>query len=104
MIVRKLLVNAAQDEIHRLHELEQITIEDFDFLKTYFKTRYRIFEILTPIGNKIHRLEEARQKILSAQRQLLLEMWERGELDDQMLVSLEYEIDVESVVVARAEI
>ncbi len=100
---RKLLVKAAEDEIQRLFSQGKLSEEDRIFLSMYINARHRIWEMAQPpLESNPHQLELARQKVLQAQRTCLLQIWERGELDDRLLGMLERELDVEETHFTRA--
>ena len=49
-------------------------------------------------------LESARLRVFKAQREELLNMWEKQEIDDRLFRWLEHELDVEESHIARAEL
>jgi hypothetical protein len=73
-------------------------------LQDYFNNRFRLWETISPeSGNKMH-LELARIKVVQAQRKVLLDIWERGNLSDKTLAELEHELDAEETQNPRAEL
>ena len=102
--LRQQLSQAAEEEINRLFALGHLNKEEQQFLKNYFKARLRILEISSPLEKDTHILEQARIQALSKQRQLLMKLWEAGEVDDKVMSQLERELDVEETHWARAEI
>lgn len=102
---RNWLIKKAEEEIEHLHSVGNLLDEERSFLLTYFNVRHRILEVSSLATNgKTHNLEDVRLKVLQAQRQLLLAMWEREEIDDRILIYLEHELDVEETHLGRAEI
>lgn len=101
---RNELVKAAREEIRLLHTTRHIDDQENSFLLTYFSTRHQILEIASKIKMMPHALESARLKILHRQRQRLLEMWKKHEIDDHLFNLLEHELDLEEAYLGRAKI
>lgn len=101
---RKRLVEIAEEKIGHLHGAEEITEREFNFLASYFNLQRYVFEISTSPLKKMSNLESARLKVFQAQRNELLAMWERQEIDDKLFRQLEHELDVEESHIARAEL
>ena len=101
---RRALSQAAREEIQHLHTSSYLSIQDRDFLLTYFCTHHKILEISSAKESSIPTLELARIKVLQAQRQYLIKLWEAGEIDDSLLGRLEHELDIEETHFARGEI
>jgi Na+/H+ antiporter len=101
---RKHLVEVAEKKISHLIVTEHITPKEFDFLTEYFSLQRYVFEISSSTLKKMSNLERARLKVFQAQRDALLVMWERQEIDDQLFRQLEHELDVEESHIARAEL
>lgn len=99
--IRKQLLDAAEREIMKLLHLNN---EEREFLRNYINTRYHAHEISTSKKEDHARLEEARRKLLQAERNHLLKLWEQGEIDDTLLKHLEIELDLEEHLTVRAEI
>ncbi len=99
--IRKTLLNAALDKVHSLRSLNR---DERTFLNQYFSTRHRVWEISTSTEGQMRKLETIRQKILKAQRDLLLKLWEEQEIDDKLIKRLELELDTEEALSLRAEI
>ena len=64
--VRKQLAKIAEEHLQRVHALEMINDEEFDYLGAYFKLQTRILEITTSIGGIARNLESARLGVLQA--------------------------------------
>lgn len=101
---RKLLVEVAEEKIKHLHEAKNLTDKEFNFLAGYFSLQRYAFEISTSTLKKMSNLEVARLKVFQAQRNALLKMWERQEVDDKLFRQLEHELDIEESHSARAEL
>ncbi len=96
---RQKLAKVASEEITHLN----LTHDEESLLHDYFHTRFRFWESVTEeSGNKPH-LESARKKVISAQRTVLLEIWENGHIDDKLLAELEHELDSEETQTARVD-
>lgn len=102
--MRKNLVKAAEEEIGRLHSDRILSDEERQFLSQYFHARFRITSLSKPQNVQHNNLETARQKVVQAQRKVLLQIWERGHIDDKILNLLEHELDVEETSFVKAEI
>ena len=100
--VRKQLAKIADEHLQRVHAVEMINEEEFDYLTAYLVNPDP--GITTSIGEIAQNLESARLEVLQAQRRKLLEMWENQEIDDKLLNLLEHELDVEEIHIARAEL
>ncbi len=101
---RQSLIKVAVDEIKRLHTTQTVSEEERSLLFDYFTNRYRLWELLSP-ENKTHKqLESARKKVLQAQRTVLIDIWERGHIDDKVLEQIEHELDTEETQSVRVEI
>src|SRR5262249_27871878 len=79
---RKKLLATAEKEIGALVDLNT---EDRSLLLSYFQNRHRILEISSSIDNPVKQLQAGRLRIFTAQRELLLKMWEKKEIDDKLL-------------------
>lgn len=101
---RNLLIKAAEEEINRLHSLKQLNEEERLFLINYFNAHQRIFALTSTEEKHLHHLESARIMTLKVQRDLLLNLWEREEIDDKILRLLERELDIDETLSARAQI
>lgn len=102
--VRVWLAKVAQNEISDLLKRNHVDDEEANFLATYFQARSRVWEIASPHDPAHHKLESARRKVIIQQRKMLLQMWEKGDLDDDLLRLLERELDLEETSLAKAEI
>lgn len=102
--VRKQLAKIADEHLQRVHALEMISDEEFEYLAAYFNLQTQILEITTSMEKTAQNLESARVEVLQAQRRKLLEIWEKQEIDDKLLTLLEHELDVEEIHNARAEL
>lgn len=98
---RKQLLQIAEKEIQFLEDFEE---QERTFLINYFKNRHFLLEISSSTEKQKKKLESARQKILQAQRQTLLQMWEHREIDDKLLKTLELELDLEEALNIRVEV
>lgn len=103
-LARKRLVQVAHEKIKHLHEKGNITDKEYNFLANYFNFQRYIFEISSSHLKKMSDLEVARLKVFQSQRNELLAMWERQEIDDKLFRQLEHELDVEESHIARAEL
>jgi monovalent cation/hydrogen antiporter len=101
---RKQLAKVAEEKIHQLHSSHSVTDKEFDFLKVYFTLQRYVSEIASSTRKKMSDLESARLKVFEAQRNELLQLWERQEIDDKLLRQLEHELDMEETQIARAEL
>ena len=101
---RKHLVEIAENKIQYMHQKKNITDREFNFLTNYFTMQRYVFEISSSPLKKLSNLEEARLKVLQVQRNELLAMWEKEEIDDHLFRKLEHELDVEESHIARAEL
>lgn len=101
---RKRLAKVAEEKIRHLHGAKSISDREFTFLSNYFTSQRYIFEISDSHLKKMSDLESARLKVFQAQRNELLEMWEKQEIDDRLFRQLEHELDVEESHIARANI
>lgn len=99
-IYRKKLLSIASEIINSVSEISE---EDRIFLLTYFTTRHRVMEISSSKEQQNQRLEKARRKILQAQREHLLKMWENKEIDDKLLKLLEIELELEESISIHVE-
>jgi CPA1 family monovalent cation:H+ antiporter len=102
--IRLWLVKIAQEEVSRLHKVQSISEEEARFLATYFETRSLVWELSSPRSSEPHKLESARKKVVTFQRTKLLQIWENGQLDDNLLKLFERELDIEETSLARAEL
>lgn len=102
--VRLQLKQTAEKTIEYMHTSQKINDTERDFLITYFNLQLRASEA-THLRPK-HRLslESAKSRIIQAQRQKLLQLWESFEVDDKLLNQLEHELDLEETHHARAEL
>lgn len=101
---RKQLAKIATDKTNHFHVEGLITDKEYEFLSSYFYFQRKVFEISTSRQKKFQHLESLRLKVIKAQHDHLLNMWEKQEVDDRLLTSLEHELDVGEVHKARAEI
>jgi len=102
--VRKQLAKVAEEKIHQLYKSQSISQVETDFLKSYFNLQKKVLEISGSNEKELQKLESARHKVIRAQRDKLLKMWEEQELDDKLLGRLENELDVEETRMSRAEL
>jgi CPA1 family monovalent cation:H+ antiporter len=99
---RKQLHEVAQQTIKKLHEAHQINDEELEFFQGY---QFFQLKVLNEMEQKhSQNLESVKTKIIQAQRNLLLELWEKFEIDDHLLSHLEQELDLEEIHLARAEL
>jgi CPA1 family monovalent cation:H+ antiporter len=101
---RKYLAEVASSKIAHLRKDNKITEREGDFLSNYFNVMRYIFEIADAPLKKMSNLEKARLKVFEAQRNALLQLWEKQEIDDRLFRQLEHELDVEESHVARVEL
>lgn len=99
--IRQELIKAAKTELQHLNEIQMINESEYDFLLNYFNTRHQMLEIAFK-GDEGSSLEEARRRVLRKKRECLLAMWEKNEINDHLLNTLEREIDLEEAYSARA--
>jgi len=92
---RQQLIQAAEEEIHRLHTIKRIDKKQEDFLLTYFQARHRILEISNTSSMRSKIVEQARHQVLKRQRHYLMHLWERQEVNDRLFNLLERELDNE---------
>lgn len=103
ILVRKRLGKFGIEQIERLTKEGSLSDDESAFLSNYFNNLNKIMEISSNHAD-MPNLEWARRKVLQEQRQLLIHLWEAGEVDDQLLRSIGRELDLEEVHLARAEI
>lgn len=101
---RRSLAKVAQDEISKLQDLQAVSEEERSLLFDYFHNRHRLWELISPDSGNHYGLDSARKRIVNAQRRVLLEIWEKGAIDDKLLAELEHELDSEELHTIRAEI
>lgn len=101
---RQQLAKIAKAELHQLLISTFIDRRDYDFLKTYFFAQSKVHEMSHHEGHHLRNTELARRKVIQAQRNLLVQMWNMGKIDDKCLNHLEQELDMIDVHVARAEL
>lgn len=101
---RQNLATVALEEIKRLHASKSVSDEEHSLLVDYFNSRVRLWERICPENNKHTHLETARKKVVQAQRSVLVEIWEKGQINDKILEQIEHELDIEETQTARAEI
>lgn len=100
--VRKYLMTVAQETIDRLHSMNKISDEEYNFFQEYLHLQNKLY---SGHGHKRSRnLEEARNLIIQEKRKKLFELWESLEINDKILIQLEQELDLEETPIARAEI
>lgn len=102
--IRNELTKIAKEHLSRLLNTQSINQIEYDFLKSYFQSHLRVLEMSHHAEHRLPNVEEARLKIIQSQRKKLIEMWERGEIDDRLLTHMENELDVEEIHIARAEL
>lgn len=102
--VRKKLVKAAELKIASLFKSEKMNDQEFKFFNSYFKLQNRMLTISSSNHKKSQELESVRLQIIQAQRQKLLNLWERFEINDRQLSRLEQELDIFEVSSARAKL
>lgn len=99
--LRKELLEVIEKEVNLFSELNE---EERVFLKDYFKARHKMLEISASKEEQFKKLENARNKLLLAQREHLLKLWEKKVIDENLLKFLELEIDLEQSTLIRAVI
>jgi Na+/H+ antiporter len=102
--IRKHLAKIADEKLQHFLALKSIDQSEFDFLRTYFVSQYRILEISHPSDEKTQAVERIRQEIIQSQRNQLLAMWKQELISDRVLTHLEQELDLITVHIARAEL
>lgn len=100
--VREKLIVAAKEKLRELLNTQVINENEFEFLGTYFVTQHRVLSNFHE--NKTHTLELARVSVIQSQRDLLLELWEKQEIDDGLLNHMENELDIVEIHIARGEL
>lgn len=98
---RNNLAEIALNEIHRLHSLKHLDVDEMELLKMYFNSRHKIAH-LSSISEE-HIIEQARHRIIQKQREYLVELWLNNEINDSILSHLERELDIEESHLARGE-
>jgi len=99
---RKKLADTAIDEIQHLHTIKQLNEEERELLNMYFHSRHKINEF-SSISEE-HKVEQMRHHIVRKQRESLVQMWRKNEIDDDLMSRLERELDLEESHLARGEI
>lgn len=102
--IRKRLGKIAEEKLNHLFRIENVTENECQFLKDYFKTQLHVFELSHATQTEVQNIEHARLKVIQAQRQLLIDLWKLKEIDDRLLSHLESELDMIEVHSARAEL
>jgi monovalent cation/hydrogen antiporter len=101
---RDALAQAASSQIDRLHDGDQISTEQRDFLHAYFKARHRVSSTTEVHRTEPQALEHARLQVLRSQREHLLTLWQEQTIDDELLQMLQSELDMEEAQHGRAEL
>lgn len=101
--IRGQLIKIAKKKLRYFLDSKKITAKEYHVLRTYFISQHRILE-LSHTEKKMHNSELVRIKVFQAQRKMLLEMWKRHEISDELLTHLEGELDIGEVHIARAEL
>lgn len=101
--IRNQLIEVVERNLNHFLNSNDITPEEFDFLKVYFISQHRVLEI-SHEGENLQNSELVRLKILKSQRKKLLELWDKQEIDDTLLNHLEGELDILEVHIARGEL
>ncbi|MBS0654609.1 MAG: Na+/H+ antiporter [Verrucomicrobia bacterium] len=101
---RKKLSDIAEERIKHLLERGEISDREHHFLADYFTLQRYVFEISSSSLKKMSHLETIRLKVIQSQRHMLLEMWERLEIDDKLFHQMEHELDVQESHIVRAEL
>lgn len=101
---RKELSKVAERVLQNMLESNALEQEEHEFLKNYFVLKRRILEVSTSPHKKPKKLEAHRLTVIREMRTELLRLWESLEIDDQLLASLEHELDIEEIHTMRAEL
>ncbi len=101
--IRALLIKVAQEKLKELQHSKKIAPEEFEFLKNYFITQHRVLENFHA-ENHLEHVEAARLEVIRSQREILLELWERQEIDDRLLNHMENELDIVEIHIVRGEL
>ncbi|MFA6916884.1 MAG: Na+/H+ antiporter [Parachlamydiales bacterium] len=99
--IRKHLVELAQEKLNQFLHSKTIDSKEFEFLNNYFISHHQALAISHKEDNKKQNLEETRLKVIQAQRKELIALWEKREIDDNLLTHLENELDLVEVHIAR---
>lgn len=102
--IRALLSKIAEEKLRHLHSTKFINEKEFEFLKAYFIAQSQVQEMSHAENYNLKDLENARLKVIRAQRKKLLELWKLSEIDDKLLAHLENELDMIELHVSRAEL
>lgn len=103
-LARKRLAEVAAEKIADLHHMQEITDKENDFLTNYFFMQRAIFEIATSPSTKLSKLESMRLRVFQAQREVLLDMWEKQQIDDHLFKQLLHELDIDEAHRSRAQL
>lgn len=100
--VREQLVKIANDKLNALVESGMIDTHEGEFLRSYFTSQHRVLANFH--AAEMNAFEKARLAVIQAQRQHLLNMWERQEIEDRLLNHMENELDIIEIHIARGEL
>lgn len=101
---RSQLLKVAEEKLKHLHQSKAISELEYHFLSSYFISQTYVLEKSHEVESKLPSAESARLQITQSQRKKLLEMWERGEIDDKLFGHIENELDIFEVHIARGEL
>lgn len=102
--IRHQLSKIAEEKLQYLLTSHKISEMEHKFLKAYFIAQVHVQEMAHAAENKLLNVEEARLKVIQAQRKFLLDRWKLNEINDKLLSHLENELDMSEVHIARAEL
>lgn len=102
--IRQQLAHVVENKLKHLQLSGQITVNELEFLKTYFLSQQRVSEMHHSAEREFKAFEKARLQVIHAQRKKLLELWHLQEIDDTFFTHLETELDMVEVHIARAEL
>ena len=100
--VKRQLSSVAKDKLDEMYQEKQVTEDEYEFFKGYLDYQLKLsidFE-----KKKAQNLESVRDKIVHLQRKKLLELWERYEIDDELMNHLSQELDLEVIHLARSDL
>lgn len=99
---RKKLADIAKQEIHKMHATKKLKDDEKELLCMYFHSRHKITEIFS--SSEEHIIEQVRHHVIQKQREYLVEMWIKNEVDDSVIGHLERELDIEETHILRGDI
>lgn len=102
--VLKQLAKTAEEKLKRLHDTNKMSDDELEFLQTYFRQQRPLLDFAIHGHKRMSNLSDIRLQVLQKQRKELLEMWESGDIDDQLLRLIEHQLDIEESHLTRAQL